>query len=213
MPVVWFIRHGESESNANLKTTHPALSVLTPQGEMEARQTAVAIPPSPDRIILSPYLRAQQTAVPTQEKYPHVPCETWPVEEFTYLHPRHYQATTGADRWPAAKAYWDKNDPEFKEAGEGESFAELMVRVQTLKTRLAAHPAEFIVLFSHGLFLRAFLHSCLTGQHSATAERMERYRHFLWAVHMPNCAILKTILSANGRFTFSGFDTAHLLSD
>ncbi|MCZ7671393.1 MAG: hypothetical protein M5U34_31795 [Chloroflexi bacterium] len=84
-------------------------------------------PPLPTALFSLPYLRAQQTAVPTQEKYPHVPCETWPVEEFTYLHPRHYQATTGADRWPAAKAYWDKNDPEFKEAGEGESFAELMV--------------------------------------------------------------------------------------
>ncbi len=210
MPVVWFIRHGESESNANLKTSHPALSALTPQGEIEARQTAAAVPTPPDLIVVSSYLRAQQTAVPTLQKYPQTPGETWPVEEFTYLHPLHYHDTTGADRWPAAKAYWEKNDPDLKDDGEGESFMELMARVTALRTRLAAHPAAFIVMFSHGMFLRALLHHCLIGQPEPNAELMQRYHNFLWAVHMPNCAILKTTIDANGRFTFSGFDTTHL---
>lgn len=210
MPVVWFIRHGESESNANLKTTHPAQSALTPQGHEESLKVPLAITQQPDLLVVSPYLRAQQTAVPTQEKFPDASVETWSVEEFTYLDPIEYKDTTGADRWPAAKAYWEDNDPQLKHGGKGESFAELMERVQLLQTRLAQHPSDFIVVFSHGLFLRALLHTQIVGQYDATPEMMERYRHFIWGVHMPNCAILKTTIDANGRFTFSGYDTAHL---
>ena len=210
MPVVWFIRHGESESNANLKTTHPAESALTPQGYEESLKVSLAITRQPDLIVVSPYLRAQQTAVPTIETFPDTPVETWPVEEFTYLDPLAYKDTTGADRWPAAKAYWAENDPQLKHEGKGESFAELMIRVQALQTRLTQHPAAFIVVFSHGLFLRALLHTQIIGSYEPTPEMMERYRHFLWAVHIPNCAILKTTVDANGRFTFSGYDTTHL---
>nr|MBP7045623.1 histidine phosphatase family protein [Chloroflexota bacterium] len=36
MPVVWFIRHGQSESNADLRTSHPADSALTPIGHEES---------------------------------------------------------------------------------------------------------------------------------------------------------------------------------
>ncbi len=210
MPVVWFIRHGESESNANLRTTHPAQSALTPLGHDEAQLVPPAIQAPPDLIVVSPYLRAQQTAVPTIKKFPDTPVETWPVEEFTYLHPLEYKDTTGAERWSVAKVYWEENDPLVKHRGEGESFAELMTRVETLQTRLTKHPAQFIVVFSHGLFLRALLHANIVGRIESTPEMMERYRHFIWSIHMPNCAILKTTVADNGSFIFSGYDTAHL---
>ena len=210
MPVVWFIRHGESESNANLKTTHPAQSALTLQGRQEAQRVVPAISQRPDLIVVSPYLRARQTAVPTQEKFPNTPVETWPVAEFTYLHPRQYKDTTGAERWTPAKAYWQKNDPQLKDGGEGESFAELLARVEAVKNRLAANPAKFIVMFSHGLFLRALFHAEILQDHEPTPLMMERYSHFVRGVPFPNCAILKTTIDANGRFTFSGYDTDHL---
>jgi len=210
MSVVWFIRHGESESNANLKTTHPAESALTPQGHEESLKVSSAITQTPDLIVVSSYLRAQQTAVPTINKYPDTPVETWPVEEFTYLDPIVYKNTTGAERWPTAKAYWEKNDPQVKHGGKGESFAELVARVQTLQTRLAQHPADFIVIFSHGLFLRAVLHTYIIGQYEPTPEMMDRYSHFILSAHMANCAILKTTVDADGRFAFSSFDATHL---
>ncbi|PIE81552.1 MAG: histidine phosphatase family protein [Chloroflexi bacterium] len=210
MPVVWFIRHGESESNANLRTTHPAQSALTPVGRDEAELVVPQIETPPDLIVVSSYLRARQTAVPLIEKFPDTPMETWPVHEFTYLHPLEYKETTGAERWGVAKVYWEENEPQVKHRGEGESFAELMARVEALKMRLAQHPAQFIVVFSHGLFLRALLHVNIVGHSEPTPEMMERYRHFIWSVHMPNCAILKTTVAENGRFTFSGYDTTHL---
>jgi probable phosphoglycerate mutase len=210
MPVVWFIRHGESESNANFKTTHPAESALTELGFQEAKQVASAISRQPDLIVVSPYLRARQTAVSTIEKFPDAPVETWPVEEFTYLHPIEYKDTTGAERWSVAVAYWEQNDPTLKHGGEGESFAELMIRVEQVKQQLAEHPAEFIVVFSHGLFLRALLHSEILQNHEPTPLMMERYSHFVRGITFPNCAILKSTIDAHGRFSFSGYDTTHL---
>ena len=210
MPIVWFIRHGESESNANLKTTHPAESAITPKGEREARRIVAAFETAPDLIVVSPFLRARQTAVPTQQAFPGTPVETWPVEEFTYLHPRHYDGTTGAERRQIAVAYWEANDPFRKDGGEGESFAELLARTEAVKNRLAASSARFIALFSHGLFLRALLHAEIMSSYAPTPRMMERYSHFVRGVHMPNGAILKANVEANGRFTFSGIDAAHL---
>ena len=213
MSKVWLIRHGESVSNANLPTAHPADSALTPRGEEEARLIPPAFQQAPDLIVLSPYLRARQTAVPTQAKFPTVAVEEWPVYEFTYLHPERYQGTTGSERGPFAQAYWKRNDPFEKEQGEGESFAELLLRVQDLLQRLTENSAEFIAVFSHGLFLRAVLWHLITGINEPTKDAMWRYQQFVWGVWMPNCSILELVISANHPIMFSGFLTDHLASN
>lgn len=206
---VWLIRHGQSISNANLPTTHPAESELTEQGEAESQQIVGAIPEKPDLIVVSPFLRARQTAVPTIEHFEPVPVEEWPVHEFTYLDPSRYQGTTGEERRPWALTYWKKNDPLHKDQ-EGESFAEMFERIQDTLARLREQTADFIILFGHGLFLRALLWSALTGTTEATPRTMERYSHFVRAVHFPNAAICKTRVTAAGLIYFSGFDTEHL---
>ncbi len=212
MRKIWLIRHGESVSNANLPTSHPAESALTPRGEEEAKLVASAFPQPPDLIVVSPYLRARQTAVPTQSRFPNIPVEEWPVHEFTYLHPVRYQNTTGSDRGPFAVAYWERNDPSEKEQGEGESFAELLLRVQEVLHRLTATPAEFTAVFSHGLFLRAVLWHLITGVHEPTSDAMWRYQQFLRAVWMPNCAVIELVIVNNRPLMFSGFLTDHLPS-
>jgi 2,3-bisphosphoglycerate-dependent phosphoglycerate mutase len=210
MPKVWFIRHGESVSNANLPTSHPAESALTPRGEEEARLITSAFEQAPDLIVVSPFLRARQTAVPTQTKFPDVPLEEWPVHEFTYLHPERYSGTTGSERGPYAQAYWKRNDPFEKEQGEGESFAELLMRVQEMLRRLQKAQAEFIVVFSHGLFLRAVLWHLITGIDEPTKDAMWRYQQFIWGVWMPNCSIVELVIAHDQPIMFSGFLTAHL---
>lgn len=211
MSKVWLIRHGESVSNANLPTTHPAKSALTPKGVAEAQQIVRSFPEKPSLVIVSPYLRAQQTAEPTLQHFAPIDHEEWPVHEFTYLDPIRYKDTTGGERRPYALSYWHKNEPHYKENDVGESFAELLQRVQAIAARLQRHPAEFIVVFSHGLFLRALIWSMMTGINEATKSTMQQYSHFVRAVHMPNGAICKAQFSENGRPCFSGFYTAHLL--
>lgn len=119
MSEVWLIRHGESISNANLPTGDPSQSSLTELGAAQAEQIVGAFEDAPDLFVISPYLRAQQTAVPTLTRFPHIPQEIWPVHEFTYLNPTRYHGTIGTDRWPFAAAYWERNDPHEKEDGGG----------------------------------------------------------------------------------------------
>lgn len=204
MPKVWFIRHGESISNANLPTAHPAESELTPQGHSEARAVVQAIPHAPNLIVMSPYLRARQTAVPTIERFPETAVATWPVHEFTYLHPERYNGTRGTERGPWAAAYWERSDPQEEEMGGGESFASLLQRVAAMNGRLQQQPHDFIVVFSHGLFLRAFLWTWLMGTPQPTTQAMRRFQSFLRAVKLPNTAIIKTAYDATGNIHLHG---------
>jgi broad specificity phosphatase PhoE len=213
MPKVWFIRHGESVSNADLPTKHPVESELTPRGHEDAVWIAGTFTEAPDLIVVSPYVRARETAAYSLTRFPHVPVEEWPVHEFTYLHPERYNGTTGSQRSPFAQAYWERNNPFEKEGGGGESFAELLARVQGTVDCLRPHPATFIAVSSHGLFLRALLWSLLTGVTEATPDSMRRYRHFASGVEMPNGAILEVVWWGDGRVTFSGFHTKHMRSE
>src|SRR5437667_5839167 len=90
---VWFIRHGESESNAGLPTHDPVFIDLTFTGHQQARKIANACKEVPSRVIVSHYQRTQQTALPTLEKFTMEP-EVWDVHEFTYLSKLHGQMTT-----------------------------------------------------------------------------------------------------------------------
>lgn len=210
MSEVWFIRHGESVSNANLPTGDPAESSLTEKGFIQAEQIAGAFETASDLFVISSYLRARQTAVPTLNRFPNVPQEVWPVHEFTYLNPLRYQGTTGTERRPYALAYWERNDPHEKEGGVGESFAELLARVQGIVTRFRQHPAEFIAVFSHALFLRALVWSVLTGITEVTPKTMKQYSHFTQAVQIPNGAIVKVQFPPTGPIFIASFETAHL---
>lgn len=196
-------------SNANLPTKHPELSELTARGQQEANQIADAFSQAPDLIVVSPYLRAQQTAVPTRTRFPHTPVAEWPVYEFTYLHPERYNGTTGSQRTPHSHAYWQRNDPHEKEGGQGESFAQLLERVQQTINLAQQQTADFIAVFSHGLFLRALLFVLLSPETSPTAETMSRYRHFVQGLPMGNGAILEVTWAANGRVYLSGLQNSH----
>ncbi len=209
MPTVWLIRHAESVSNANMRTEHPAQSGLTILGERQAEALVGAFTIKPDLLVVSPFVRARQTAVPTITHFDPIAVEEWPVHEFTYLAPQRYAGTTGADRAPFARDYWQRNDPDFKDGEEGDSFAELLERVWTVVARLQHSQASFLAVFSHGLFLRALLWAVLTHTTRATPESMQRYGHFLQAVWMPNTAVCKAEFGPQGA-RFSDFNTAHL---
>lgn len=210
MPEVWLIRHGESESNANLPTVHPATSVLTAKGLAESEAIADSFPVKPSLIVISPYVRAQQTAEPTLARFRPISQEQWPVQEFTFLDPIRYSNTTVTEREPHAAEYWKRNDPHFKDGGMGESFNEFLERVRGTLAKLRRHSADFIAVFSHGFFMRALVWSLLAGACEATPESMRRYRHFSMGVRIPNGAIFKARFTDGRDDYFTGFHTTHL---
>jgi 2,3-bisphosphoglycerate-dependent phosphoglycerate mutase len=205
----WFIRHGESVSNANLPTVHPANSEMTPRGRQESEQIAQAFVERPDLIVISAYIRAQQTADPTLKRFSDVPKTIWPVHEFTYLAAHHYNGTTGSDRRPIAMSYWERNDPDYRDGPESETFAELLERVWYIVDRLHQMPNQFVAIFSHGLFIRALLWAVLTNVQQPTPAQMQRYSHFCQAVRVPNGAICRVTIDEKG-LRLNSIDTDHM---
>ncbi len=151
----WLIRHGESVANAGAVTTDPATIPLTEAGRDQARSIAKTITRRPDLIVISSYLRTQQTAGPSIGRFPDVPVETWPVQEFTYLSPGRCVGTTAAQRRPLVEAYWQRRDAGHVDGAGAESFTAMLRRVRVLRDQLATHPAGFIVVFTHGQIMQS----------------------------------------------------------
>lgn len=209
---VWLIRHGQSESNAGLPTNGPGAAPLTPLGREQAAQMAATFTGPPALIVSSPFVRARQTAEPTLERFPDVPYEEWPVEEFTYLGALHGPQTTGEQRRPFAEAYWERADPTYVNGGNGESFVAVIARANALLERLAALPDEgMVAVFTHGLFMKTVIWSVLTGVTVPDAAAMRGFRHFNGACNVPNCTVTE-LWRPNGPYGFRvvGGGTTHL---
>ena len=176
MKLVRLIRHAESDANAGLATTAPDSIPLTENGQTQARALADSITSVPDLIISSPFERAIATALLTTERFPHVPFETWPVEEFTYLTPTRFAGTTQADRKPHAESYWENGDAAMIDGPGAESFDHLIGRVDAMLAKLADHDAQDILVFSHGQFIRAAAWRIMHGGQALSYDRMLEFR-------------------------------------
>jgi len=139
------IRHGQSTGNAGVPCHDLALIELTGLGHEQAQAIAADWKEEPVLIVTSPYLRTQQTAAPTIERFPGVPVEVWPIEEFTYLQPSRWRGARSADRMPHVERYWAAADPGYCDGAE--SFATLLRRAEAALSRLAAQPAGPVYVF------------------------------------------------------------------
>lgn len=207
--IIHFVRHAQSISNAGLPTEHPSSIPLTKIGLEQARLVSLAIQSAPDLIITSSFLRTQTSAQPLKERFPRAPQAVWPLQEFTTMNPINWSGTTGEERAPSAHSFWARNDPNYRDGGGAESFADLMQRVEQVHQLILQQGNTEIVLFSHGLFTRAFWWRMTMLQQPINAESMRHCMQFIRGILFPNCAIV------NFRFEeqqvwISGPHTAHL---
>lgn len=160
MSTIYLIRHGESHANAGLKTDDTALIPLTELGQEQAKAVPDKLPSRIDTIIVSSYLRTQQTAVPTIQLHPAAPVLKWDeVREFTYLDPRKANGTTIEERKPLVNAFWEAMDPDLQESPEVESFGQFITRVKQVHEMLRSDfggAEQNVALFTHALFMKAF---------------------------------------------------------
>ncbi|MDL4770625.1 MULTISPECIES: histidine phosphatase family protein [Thermomonosporaceae] len=211
-PRVWLIRHGQSESNAGLPTNGPGVAPLTEVGRAQAESVAAAFPEAPALIVSSTFVRARETARPTIDRFPAVPYEEWPVQEFTYLGALHGPQTTNEGRRPFADAYWERADPAYVNGGDGESFQDLVVRTRVFRERLAKRRGGLVAVFTHGLFMRALMWSLLTGVTTPDSAAMAEFRHFLDTCAVPNGAIVELRPGGPEGFLVIAGSSAHLPS-
>jgi broad specificity phosphatase PhoE len=170
-----FIRHGQSTGNAGIPTHDLSLLELTELGWQQARDVAEKWTETPSLIVTSPYLRTQQTSAPTVERFPDVPVEVWPIQEFTYLQPNRWNGTLSSERMPFMMRYWSQADPEYCDGEGAESFAALRIRARATLHRLTGMADNALVyLFSHGQFIQA-LRSLVTNREKGDRETMRDF--------------------------------------
>lgn len=172
---VVFIRHGQSTGNAGIPSHDLASLSLTDLGWQQAREVAQAWIERPTLIVTSPYLRTQQTAAPTIERYPDVPVEVWAIQEFTYLQPSRWNGTLSSERLPHIENYWKQADPRYCDGEGAESFETLLRRAGDAVERLQSLPDDALVyVFSHGQFIQA-VRSLIVDQDLTDQGKMQKF--------------------------------------
>ena len=183
---VRFIRHGESVANAGGVTAEPAGIALTALGREQAQAIARGLAAPPDLIITSPYIRARDTAAPTAARFPDVPVEVWPVQEFSSLAVARCMNTTILQRRPWVNEHWAFADPTRVDGPGGESYAGLVDRVRAALKRLSELSPASVVVFSHGQFMKAVQWEIVAGSPPVTPETMCAFRAFHLAAPIAN---------------------------
>jgi broad specificity phosphatase PhoE len=200
---VVFVRHGESTGNAGVPSFDLSQLELTDIGRGQAERTAANWQQTPTLIAMSPYLRTHLTAAPTIQRFPDVPVEILPMEEFTYLEPSRWNGTSRQARLPHIESYWGYADPLFCDGPGAESFQTLLDRVSRTLTRFEALPSDALVYaFSHGQFIQAVRQSLL----HPTWTAQQKMAHF-WAFNTEHPILNADQVEASleaGRWTTPG---------
>lgn len=160
---IWIVRHAQSAANrGDISTTRHCDIPLSPDGVATAQEFADKFDRTPDLIIVSPYLRTRQTAEPFIKKYAATPVEIWPIGEFDYLDNTRCLGTTADARHAMRDEYIARADANWRDGADTETFNEFIARVHAFLDRVRARPEKFIVVFSHGHFIKA-LYTIMRG--------------------------------------------------
>jgi broad specificity phosphatase PhoE len=186
---ITLIRHAESQANAGAVTLTPKSIELTERGHQQAKSLAASLDITPALIVVSPYVRAQQTAQPTIEKFPEALVEQWSVQEFTYLSPARCRNTTMKHRTPWAAEYWERADPHYRDGAGAESFAMFLGRVQDFTAQLSSRTESPILVFTHQMFIAACLWLRDHTPHDPLRS-MQSFREYLLANVIPNAGMV-----------------------
>ncbi len=206
---IQFIRHAQSQANAGERTADPAHIALTDLGRQQAECVAATFKQAPDLLVVSPFLRAQQTAEFLLHRFPDVRHEVWAVQEFTYLDRERCRNTTTQERIPMARAFWEQNDPHLVDGEQSESFANLMARVDLMWRKLL-EPCEgqSAVVVSHALTTYAALWHWLYPGDPSTPKSMKRFWNFMRSFPIPNASILNVRMDPE--FWHGAVQTSHI---
>ena len=178
---IFLVRHAESEANINGKTLSHASIALSEHGHRQAQDLCSKLPVI-DHVIVSKYLRTQQTAAPILEKS----CLSLEVDEhlheFSYLSERKCANTNLNDRKAWVNAYWERMDYQHRDADDAESFEDFYLRVQVFQEKLKILAPRYVeknlAVFSHGQFLQLLIMQ-IQQPRLLTKELMQQFRSAL----------------------------------
>jgi broad specificity phosphatase PhoE len=203
------IRHAESLANAGGATSTPRDIPLSDKGHLQAIALADSITDRPELIILSPYIRTEQTARPMLQRFPDCPVEILPIQEFTYLSISRCRNTTYEQRKPLVEEYWARCDPNYSDGDQAESLAELIVRARGFLRRVFEMEGELIFVFTHEQFIKAVIWDVLQPEREIDDEFMAAFRKFSTSFAIPNTAVMKMFFE-DGEYTLGKIESSHV---
>jgi 2,3-bisphosphoglycerate-dependent phosphoglycerate mutase len=172
------VRHGQSVANAGGTPPDHITNPLTELGHAQAKAFSEGVDCSPTLFLVSPFLRARQTAEPLRRRFPEIPVEEWPIHEFTFLEPSRHSGTNEEQQMPHITEYWERGDPAYLTGPGAESFTLFLDRAREASGRLAQMaPGGCIVVFTHGLLMQAFRLLSLFPK-ATDAQLMANFRRF-----------------------------------
>jgi broad specificity phosphatase PhoE len=176
---------------------------LTPLGVAQAARVIQRLPHAPSRIMVSPYLRAQQTAEPYLKTLGRHAEVNSLLQEFSALDPELLKGMSGEKRRPIAVAYWNAADPEARWGPNADTFREFDERVTAFIAQLPQLP-DRCVLFGHGIWF-SLLWWKLRGFGVQDSPAMKAFRRSQRDLPMPNCAVyeLRRIADEEGDWTLT----------
>lgn len=202
MKNITFLRHAESAANAGLPTSDPGEIPLTEAGRLAANVAAVDYEgPPPDLIVVSPFRRAQETAAPFRTRFATALAEEWPVQEFTYLSPARFGASTAEERRPAVESYWNTATPNTIDGPGAESFEDFITRVQTSLENLRGRSERSILVVCHEMVIKAAMWLETRRPDFEATQAPQRFREFSLTFTIPNLGRWDLQSSAAGAMT------------
>ncbi len=185
---VFFVRHGESQSNAGGITMPHADIPLTDRGRAEAVELVSLLPVRPGKILSSPFLRAVDTAQPYAERTTaRVELETL-LCEFDMIDPALIAGLNQSQRRPIAENFWHEADPQLQLGNDAETFEYFSRRVRTFTAEALTSLPHNTVCFGHGIWI-SMLAWQLLGFPCETSRDMRLFRRFQAGFPIPNGAI------------------------
>jgi broad specificity phosphatase PhoE len=204
------IRHAESIANAGGTTSTPRDIPLSDRGRLQAKALADSITERPDLIVLSPYIRTEETARPLLMRFPDCPVETLPVQEFTYLSISRCRDTTYEQRKPLAEEYWARRDPNYSDGGQAESLVELINRARAFLRWVPGMEGELIFVFTHEQFIKTVMWEVLQLGPETAPEFMTAFRKFSTSFVIANTAVMKMMAEEDDEFMIGKIDRPDL---
>ena len=210
MKEVWLIRHAESLANIGAETSTPKEISLSEKGFHQSQILADSISSRPDLIVISPYLRSQQTAKDLINRFPETPTEILMVQEFTYLSISRCRNTTPHERKPLVEEFWTRGDPHYCDGDQAESLAEFFYRVENFLLQMSERRFELAFVFTHEQFIKALIWKVLHPKKVINENSMGAFQKFMISFGVPNAATMKLRIEADGEFYIGKIETARL---
>lgn len=213
MKDIWLIRHAESMANVGAATPTPSEIPLTDKGFWQANELGRALPSRPDLVVVSPFVRTQQTAEPFLQRIDKMRVEVLDVQEFTYLSTERCRNTTYLERKPLVAEFWQRNDPSYCDGGNAESFAEFIGRVDRFIDYVRDEETRLAYVFTHEQFIKGLMFRVYFENATVDANFMSGFCQFMNSFKVSNVAVIRSLLDAEARLLLGKIDDSLIKRD